>query len=301
MLVRGTRAWTDEQATNIETCQICGLGHFRPYRHGWLRRCSHCRVLRSEFAPDIPSRRSQSLIDEGDREEGLSPVRRINNRRLLRALEAIAPGRRLLDIGCGPGFFLKSAAAWGYQVIGVEPDANTVERARAHAEVRHGYFPEASPPDQDFDVIVMNDVLEHMPDPGAAIDACWRKLRPGGVLVLNCPSRNGVFFRAAAALDRLGVGGPYARLWQKGLPSPHLWYFTPDNLMRAAKIRGLERLFDVRLTSVSLRGLWRRIGYVRGSWLAAKALTFIAVAAVAPVVWALPSDSIATVFRRHAD
>jgi SAM-dependent methyltransferase len=221
-------------------CDVCG-GRLEPFRRPWLAHCAGCGVLASSFAPAIPDTRTDTGIDEAAREEGLAPVRAINNARLLAELTRLGASGRLLDVGCGPGFFLGAAKAAGFEVVGIEPDANTVETGRRIGEVRHGYFPDASPAGERFDVIVMNDVLEHMPTPGQVVAACRERLNPGGVLVLNCPSRHGLFYGVATALDRLGVSGPYERLWQRDLPSPHLWYFTPETLEALGRRRGSAR------------------------------------------------------------
>jgi len=124
----------------------------------------------------------------------------------------------------------------GFKVQGIEPDANVVGGNWAHGvQVRCGLFPDVLAPDDRFDVIVFNDVLEHIPDLRRAISAAASHLRPGGVLCLNCPDKRGILFIVASLLDRVGILGPYDRLWQKGLPSPHVWYFTPALLRRAVE------------------------------------------------------------------
>ena len=75
----------------------------------------------------------------------------------------------------------------------------------------------------------------------------------------NCPDRRGLFFRVADALDRLGLSGAYDRLWQRGLPSPHVWYFTPEDLARAAARHGFVPAAETHLATISLKGQWRRI------------------------------------------
>ena len=167
-----------------DSCQVCG-GEVRPYRHDWVFRCAGCRVLSSTLEVAIPAQASEAVIDEVAREAGLATLRRRNNERLLAGLASLLPEgrRRLLDVGSGPGFLLAQAKEAGFQAEGIEPDANTVEAARSHgANVRHGYFPEALMADERFDVIVFNDVLEHIPDLKGALAASARHLAAGGVL-----------------------------------------------------------------------------------------------------------------------
>lgn len=280
-------------------CDVCG-GALQPFRHAWLYRCESCGVLRSTLAIDIPDRPTDGALDEALREAGLERVREANNARLLAALKTHAPaGAKLLDVGSGPGFLLRQAAALGFEAQGVEPDANTATQTRAAGlAVRHGYFPQALGADERFDIIVFNDVIEHIPDLGGALEACATHLKPGGVLCLNCPDRRGLFFRTAAALDRLGLAGPYDRLWQKGLPSPHVWYFTSSDLSQAAGRRGFKPIEAIRLETVDLKGLWARIRYVRDQPLALSLAAYAFAVATYPLARLLPGDSIASLFRR---
>jgi hypothetical protein len=144
----------------------------------------------------------------------------------------------------------------------------------------------------------MNDVLEHIPDARAALDACFARLNPGGVLCLNCPDQRGLYYRTADLLDRAGLSGPFDRLWQRGLPSPHVWYFTPRILRRAAAGSGFRHLGDLRLETIELAGLWDRIRYVREG----SRLMNLASFGFALVTWPLaritPSDAVASFFRK---
>ena len=280
-------------------CQVCG-GRVERFRHDWLKRCAQCGVVSADLPVAIPQEPDDAGLDETLRFSGLEPLRQANNQRLIGILKRLAPaGARLLDVGCGPGMLLNQAREAGYRVEGVEPDANVVAVAReVRVNVRHGYFPQALAGDETFDIIVFNDVLEHIPDLRGALEASARHLEAGGILCLNCPDQRGLFFRAAAALDRLGVSGPYERLWQRGMPSPHVWYFTPALLKRAAASAGFQHVEDTRLATIELRGLWARIRYVSGTpWLMSVA-AFIFSWVTYPVSALVPSDATACFFRR---
>src|SRR5436190_3386023 len=284
---------------SVSPCPVCG-GHVEPHRHGWVFRCAGCGVLSSTLEVAIPAEASQAVIDETAREAGLATLRRRNNARLLDTLSGLTPpSRRLLDVGSGPGFLLDQAQAAGFAAEGVEPDANTVEAARGHgANVRHGYFPDVLAADERFDAIVFNDVLEHIPDLTPAVAASARHLAPGGVLCLNCPDQRGFFFRTAQVLDRLGIGGPYERLWQRGLPSPHVWYFTPALLDRVAAAAGLEPVARTRLATIELDGLWSRIRMERNAPIALSLASYVFSLGVYPLQAILPSDATACFYRK---
>lgn len=280
-------------------CPVCG-GMLRPYRRDWLRRCGTCGVLRSNFEINIPKTAGQVLVDEAMREAGLEVLRHENNARLLERLAALkSPPARLLDVGSGPGFLLAQARTVGFEAEGVEPDANTVEAARVDgAMVRHGYFPDVLEPGETFDVIVFNDVLEHIPDLDAALVASVERLSSGGVLCLNCPDRNGFYFRTATILDGLGMGGALARLWQRGLPSPHIWYFTAANLRQALARHGLAEVERLQLDTVGLNGLWARIRCVKAEPLLLSLAAYIFAVVTYPLARLMPSDAQVCFFRK---
>ena len=58
-----------------------------------------------------------------------------------------------------------------------------------------------------FDAIIFNDVFEHLPDPIDAIVAVERLLADDGILVLNLPSSDGLFFRSLYAPKSVGLAG----------------------------------------------------------------------------------------------
>ena len=282
-------------------CVICG-GSPRPYRHDWLFRCPGCGVLSSNLAIDIPDQPTEGALDEAARAVGLDALRRRNNAVILQTLADLpgaTAGMRLLDVGCGPGFLLDQAADFGFVAQGIEPDANTlVTGQRRGLSIRGGLFPDVLSPDERFDAIVFNDVLEHIPDLEGVLAAASQHLAPGGRLCLNCPDKRGLFFRVAAALDRLGLSGPYERLWQRGLPSPHVWYFTPALLRRAAERAGLEPSGVLRLATADLKGLWSRIRMVRETSLPMAAAAWAFTWITWPVARLLPRDATACFFRK---
>jgi SAM-dependent methyltransferase len=284
----------------LAACDLC-TGDLKPYRHAWLRRCAACASLRADLPVEIPDQAGGSALNEALRESGLEAVRRINNARLLDAVGPLVPaGARLLDVGCGPGFLLEAAAARGFNALGLEPDANVVQAAgRRGAPVRHGYFPDALTADETFDVIVFNDVLEHIPALDAAVAASAAHLASGGLLLVNCPDRRGLFFAAAAIADRLGLHGAYDRLWQRGLPSPHVWYLSPAALTRAARRHGLTPAAGpLRLKTVAVQGLWSRIRYVKDQSLALSLAAYVFSLATLPLARLLPADASAMLFRK---
>src|SRR5262249_27591434 len=78
------------------------------------------------------------------------------------------------------------------------------------------------------DVIVLLDVIEHLPEPYEVLSLCARHLRPGGILLLT----TGDFGSATAGV--MGAG------WRLMTPPQHLWFFTAESINRLASRLGLR-------------------------------------------------------------
>ncbi len=251
----------------------------------WSARCPECGTWTSTLDPEVNSDLHET-IDVEQRLVGLRALRERNNRRILEEIAAVrGPGSaHVLDVGPAHGWFMETAVAAGHEVEGVEPEVMLADAARGRGlAVRTGYFPSAVDAGERFDVIAFNDVLEHIPDVGATLEACVAHLVPGGVLSINIPSATGLGYRIATALRRVGLRGPYLRFWQHGLPSPHVHYFPPDALVRLVEAHGLIVRRVIPLSSVERSGLWARIHTIRRPGPGSVA-QFLALWLVAPVL-----------------
>ncbi|MGZ8318760.1 MAG: class I SAM-dependent methyltransferase [Telluria sp.] len=137
----------------------------------WHSTCRHCNYERADLAPHINNQAADALLNEGDGEAALRALRTENFKVIVdEAVRFAVPGpKRLLDVGSAHGWFLE-AAADQFEVLGVEPDDTLARHSLSRGlPVRTGYFPDALTADETFDVIVFNDVIEHIPDVGAAL------------------------------------------------------------------------------------------------------------------------------------
>jgi len=94
-----------------------------------------------------------------------------------------APGLRLLDVACGPGYVAAAAARKGSSVVGVDFSSAMVTMARAanpELQFQEGDAEKLDLPDCSFDAVVMNFGMLHLEHPESAIAEAFRVLRPGG-------------------------------------------------------------------------------------------------------------------------
>ena len=121
----------------------------------------------------------------------------------------------LLEIGCGTGVFLNNARKHGFDCRGLESSGYAADFAKQTGiPVETKSIEEASYPLESLDVIIMREVVEHLPHPLESLKAVYSWLKPGGVLFLStgnydCPERK---LRGSA--------------WSYFMPEGHLFYFS---------------------------------------------------------------------------
>lgn len=138
---------------------------------------------------------------------------------------------RLLDIGAGRGELLRVALQQGWSAVGIEPSPTFAEYAArfSGAEIRQEPIERCGFADGSFDVVILSAVLEHLYQPDDVIREISRVLRVGGVLYVDVPNEDGLYFRVGNLYQRLR-----GRKWVINLSptfSPfHVFGFTPESL-----------------------------------------------------------------------
>jgi len=151
-------------------------------------------------------------------------------RRRLRALRALRPGRRLLDVGCASGALLGEATALGFLASGIEPAPGLARRAAETSgrPVRATTLAAALLEPASYDVVTLFDVLEHLVDPAVALGRLRLALAGGGLLAVTVPDYGGLWARLAG------------RRWPFLTPWEHLVYFTRRTLRAMLVTVGFE-------------------------------------------------------------
>ncbi len=139
--------------------------------------------------------------------------------------------KQLLDLGCGNGAFLLQARNAGWAVVGVDFDSKAVEAARSQGlDIRLGGVGELDPANEQFDVITLSHVIEHVHHPVELLQACYELLKPGGFLWLETPN-------IASEGHRL-----YGAAWRGLEPPRHLVLFTLESMYNALSTAGFAEV-----------------------------------------------------------
>lgn len=280
-------------------CAVCAAGTKRGIAP-WHYACSACGYEGSSLEPMINDQQVHRTVDEAVREVGLKAIRTENFRQIIDIIKENSAVSTLLDVGSAHGWFLEEAQKQFDSVLGIEPDKSVRGATAARGlPVREGYFPDVLSPGEQFDVIVFNDVLEHIPQIGDALEACAERLTEGGLLVLNLPNSSGFFYRLSRFFARLGWQGPFARLWQKDLPSPHVHYFNQHNLSSLVELYGFTVVNHVELPSIRLKGLAARIRCTKPGAVAF-VTQYLGALLVLPLTKIFQSDAIVCIYRKGA-
>lgn len=200
------------------------------------------------------------------------PALRANAVAALERIERHVPVRgRLLDFGCGFGFFLQAAKARRWDVYGLEPlPAHAVyARAQTGGSIVADTLREDSFPPDFFDVVTAFQVFEHLPDPSGDLGRLYRAMKPGGVILIEVPGCDTWSFRLLGERHRHFV-------------QDHLNFFSAETLRHFLRQQGFTVVETYRpwrtMTARHLIGDWgsrvvpaslsihsRRIG--EGRWL----------------------------------
>jgi 2-polyprenyl-6-hydroxyphenyl methylase/3-demethylubiquinone-9 3-methyltransferase len=227
-------------------------------------------VAADTVRPDEVERFDRLAATWWNRSGPMRPLHVVNALRLGYVLERIAhrfgrppgdlTGLRVADIGCGAGLMCEPLADRGAQVVGVDAAAKNIAAARAHAsdgplniDYRVG-APDTALGDDEFDVLLLLEVVEHVDNLQAFVHHAARHLKPGGLVLISTINRTPLSFVTAIA------GAEYIfRLLPRGT---HRWaqFVTPAELERVAGECGLVRhdLRGMGYLPVVHRAWWTR-------------------------------------------
>lgn len=155
-----------------------------------LRRCGSCGTAVTVGEPPAELHDTGAYGGDPRLARVAAPILRAFDRQRLSMLSlAMPPPARLLDAGAGRGRFVANALAGGYRAAGIEPSRRGVAAAAAiGAPVQRATIEDAPLAPASLDAVTLWHVLEHIDEPGRALDRIWTWLAPAGVLLLGVPN-----------------------------------------------------------------------------------------------------------------
>ncbi len=228
------------EGIGLRECPACGrlADHRRRFTVNGcdIIQCRDCGLGRTNRVGDFdPARYYTADYFAGRRADGYSdylgaePVLRREFARSVQFVRRFRAGGKLLELGCAYGFFLTEAASF-FDVAGIELAREPAEHAqRSGLHVLHG---SANPEDLRrigrFDLLVLFDVIEHLPQPHETLALCLDYLNPNGIVVIT----TGDFASLAAKIT--------GARWRLMTPPQHLWFFTRESICRMSRRLGLS-------------------------------------------------------------
>lgn len=237
---------------NISECPICNSKAFAPF----LEVKDHmitkeefnivcCESCGFHFTNPIPTRenigdyyKSDVYVSHSSSKKGMinrlyNSVRKRTLKQKVKWIDSNSTGKKLLDLGCGTGHFLRAAIDAGYNGIGIEPDEDA--RSFAQAENNLSPLPQGELYNLEkgsIDVVTMWHVLEHVYDLKRDVETLTQLLTKNGTIFIAVPNMNSYDARK------------YKSFWAAYDVPRHLYHFQEND------IRNLFGQFDFELTKV---------------------------------------------------
>jgi len=135
---------------------------------------------------------AERFLSSRTTETGLTgfPNREIEQPIMFELVPTDLKGKKLLDIGCGPGIHLKTYLERGAKGFGIDISSKMIELAKKHcpdAEFKVGSAYKLEFEDNSFDIITSSLVLDHLQDFEKAAKEIQRVLKPGGLFIYSAP------------------------------------------------------------------------------------------------------------------
>lgn len=172
-------------------------------------------------------------------------VKKYTLQKKIKLVKNISKGSSILDVGCGTGDFLRVCQTNNFKVVGVEPNAKAKQLAISKLDAETKIVEDLFELQQEqFDVITLWHVLEHVPDLESYIEKLRSLLSPDGILVIAVPN-----YKSFDAKH-------YKMFWAAYDVPRHLWHFSKDSVKNLFKTENFEwfrtkpMLFDAFYVSI---------------------------------------------------
>lgn len=227
---------------NRKSCILCGSAtpEFLFNKEGFdVVRCKPCGLTYLDITPgeqEIEDFYSEEYFVSLDKVTGYTDYfacesyLKFNFERRHRIIEKYCDGGTILDVGCGPGFYLETLSKrWSPYGIDISPFASRVAREKG-LNVVHGTFRASRFEPNFFNAVTLWNVFEHFSDPVDALRSANKVMKPDGVLA--------IYTNNVASLSARLMG----KYWHMYMIPDHLYYFSRNNMRLMLERAGFEIL-----------------------------------------------------------
>jgi len=234
-----------------KSCLICNgknLRELKNYKKHNLVKCDHCSFI---FASDIPTEETLANYYSKYSYESaqfLSPSTIQSYNELLDEFEKYRKTNRILDVGCGAGFFLEQSKKRGWEVHGTEYSDSAIQLCKRNKiDVKEGQLNPENYDRIEFDVVTSFEVIEHINNPIEETGNIFGILRKGGLFYCTTPNFN--------SIERQCLKDKYNII---SYPE-HLSYYTPKSLGFLLTQQGFEKE-KILTTGISITRIRTSLG-----------------------------------------
>ncbi|WP_024546856.1 bifunctional 2-polyprenyl-6-hydroxyphenol methylase/3-demethylubiquinol 3-O-methyltransferase UbiG [Picosynechococcus sp. NKBG15041c] len=229
-------------------CPVCSAKDAQflfPVKTGQLIKCSQCHLI--YFTPRPSLQQLEEFYNSEDYRnefsESLMSGTEFATNRYLHFEKALKkyipkilnqPSRKLLDIGCGTGDFLKAAQDHNWQVSGTEISSLASTKANQKLGkdcIISGEILSLNLPYNHYDVITLYHVIEHLINPNLLIQKAYQLLKPGGIFFIETPNIAGFGAKIKG------------KEWSQIKPPEHITYFQPNSLRYCLQLADFKTNF----------------------------------------------------------
>ncbi|KKU91485.1 MAG: Methyltransferase type 12 [Candidatus Jorgensenbacteria bacterium GW2011_GWA1_48_11] len=228
-------------------CPICGSSKTKPeerFREGVFYRCGDCRVV---FTHPMRAGSREYYEESYGALAGGYSEKKWEFREVFNSLDSLGfRTGKLLEVACGPGWFLKMAEKKGYDVYGIDFNGQAVAYAKTLGLKNvlvgdiGGGFEKLG---QKFDFVVLIHILEHVEDPNRLLNQIKEALSDEGVIIIDLPNERRTELKFNLRKRREG--------WD--YPPHHLTRWNADSLSNFLATRGFKTIYlnEERISSLA--------------------------------------------------
>lgn len=242
-------------------CNLCGFNHFNVLWSEGIYEIFCCKNCGLSFLnPQSSDEEINNIYSENyylNNYIKYQDIRLYHFHEMAKKIEKITDKRRIIDIGCGVGYFLSVAKERGWKTKGIESSKFAAEYGEKQfgIQIENSSFLEANWR-ETYDVVTFWDVIAHTKNPLAHIELSRQFLTNGGLVVVKSPNRPNILFYIASIISKITESRGLLHL------PAQLYHFTPKTMKKMLTIAGFEILKYDLVNEVKLPvKFWRNKKY----------------------------------------